>query len=436
VLIAINGEPAWLAMDRERRRAARFQGLSSDHSFFASLGNRMLPFGDRQQIGIVFLLPDGKAKEVNVARWGPGGKAFYPGELLPEGVTWAEGAVSAMLPATSGPKTGFLKITGSMDAATVKAFHASLDRLQGMEALLLDCRGMGGGGDDSAWEMNGRFFPKGADNGRHGRIPPSGTWQFSGPVVMLQDETEVSSAETFTWALSETGRAVSVGRPTGGWGIIPKRFRLPSGLAEFRLGVNDRPTPIKGIHTEGTGWPPDVLVPFGPELTALADPVRHVGLEILRVLRSGVAVEETRAGFRALLEGDIATFRTYAKKAQAKAKGWDADGLLELVLDDLRGEMAIELAMLRVENDLPPDALGATRRFPRLSARAKAAGLAPEASSLEKAVKAAKAEAAAQEALLALSDLHSATDAAARKAWLAKHGKTTTGRFVRERFWN
>ena len=35
-------------------------------------------------------------------------------------------------------------------------------------------------------------------NGLHGRIEASGSWQFDGPVVMLQDETEVSSAETFT----------------------------------------------------------------------------------------------------------------------------------------------------------------------------------------------------------------------------------------------
>ena len=49
VLVEIAGEPAWLALERERRRVAQFQGISSDHSFFASLGNRMLPFGDRRR---------------------------------------------------------------------------------------------------------------------------------------------------------------------------------------------------------------------------------------------------------------------------------------------------------------------------------------------------------------------------------------------------
>jgi len=108
-----------------------------------------------------------------------------------------------------------------------------------MEALLLDCRRMGGGTDACAWDMAGRFYPKGVSNGLHGRIAPSGSRQFDGPVVMLQDEVEISSAETFTWAMSETERCVSVGRPTGGWGIIPKGYSCPSGIVSFRLGVNE-----------------------------------------------------------------------------------------------------------------------------------------------------------------------------------------------------
>ena len=87
VLVEIGGEPAWLALERERRRVAQFQGISSDHSFFASLGNRMLPFGeqaaDRDRAAPARPRED---KAVTVARWGPGGKAFYPGEaFLPDG---------------------------------------------------------------------------------------------------------------------------------------------------------------------------------------------------------------------------------------------------------------------------------------------------------------------------------------------------------------
>jgi len=146
---AIDGEPAWLALERERRRITEFQGTSSDHSLFSSMDNRLLPFGEKQQIDLVVLTPEGKSKTVSVPRWGPGGKAFYPTEAtLPEGVAWKEGAVAKMIETPWCKKVGYVRITGSMDDATVAAFDAAFDTLKGMEVCLLDCRSMGGGGDD------------------------------------------------------------------------------------------------------------------------------------------------------------------------------------------------------------------------------------------------------------------------------------------------
>jgi hypothetical protein len=285
--------------------------------------------------------------------------------------------------------------------------------------------------------MCGRLFSKGVENGRNGRIGPNGAWQFDGPVVMLQDENEVSSAETFTWALSETNRVVSVGRPTGGWGIIPKRFELPSGLASFRLGVNDRATPLRNVHTEGVGWPPDLVLPFGPKLVEFGgggrpDPARALGLEILGLLRAGVATDETRVAFHALGEGDTTAFRAYAKKATQRLKEFDGEKLAKLFNDDLVGELELELALLEAASDArPPDALGLNRRLPRLLARAKSSGLQGKAAGLEAAAKKLANEAAAQEALLHLpgDDFLFAGDKA-REAWFAKYANTRTGKFV------
>ncbi|MBN1420531.1 MAG: hypothetical protein JXP34_17260, partial [Planctomycetes bacterium] len=96
-LIAIEGQPAWYVVARERQRIARHQGVSSDHSLFASMGNRFLPFGDKREIGLTFLTPDLKAKRVTVARWGPGGQAFYPYTVqCPEGLEQKKGAASVM----------------------------------------------------------------------------------------------------------------------------------------------------------------------------------------------------------------------------------------------------------------------------------------------------------------------------------------------------
>lgn len=152
---------------------------------------------------------------------------------------------------------GYVRITGRMDEATERAVHAAIDSLRDRKAFVLDCRGMGGGSDSVARAIAARFFPEGFDNGQHGLVGPSGSWQFDGPVAMLQDALEVSSAETLTWALSETDRVLSVGQATGGWAIIPRVFECPSKLLGFRIGTNARTTPIRRVQTEGTGWPPD-----------------------------------------------------------------------------------------------------------------------------------------------------------------------------------
>ncbi|MHC4972043.1 MAG: S41 family peptidase [Planctomycetota bacterium] len=424
VLCTIGGEPAWLVMEREKRRITKYAGSSSDHSLFCPLDNRLLPFGHHSSIEIVFLTPEGKTKKTSVARWGPGGKAFYPSTAtLPDGVKWAKGAVSTMLE-VKWAKVGYLRITGGMDRETAREFHRACDRLEGMEALLLDCRRMGGGTDDCAWEMAGRFFPEGVSNGMHGRIAPAGRWQFDGPVVMLQDEVEISSAETFTWAMSETERCVSVGRPTGGWGIIPKGYSCPSGIVSFRLGVTDRPTPIRRIHTEGVGWPPDVLVPYGPVLCARPDPVFEVGVEVLRTLHAGESRKKTIAAFHAIFHG----------KPDRKSKG-PVRKLAKLGKEDLEQRLAMETRLLKLEKLGPVDALGVSRRLATLTPRAKAAGVKGPLTRLTKAVKSAKAEIAAQRAFLEMTDEAFQASDADKKRFLAKYKKTAIARFAKERFW-
>ena len=437
VLVAVGDEPAWLAMERDRRRIAAYHGISSDHSLYASMSNRLLPFGERSRLPLTFIGPDGELQQVTVARFSPSGKSFSPSSVqLPEGVEIKQGAVSKLLEPEWGGKLGYLRITGGMNAETATAFHAAMEELRGMDALLLDCRSMGGGGDGPAWEMAGRFYPKGVDNGRNGRIEASGDWQFDGPIVTLQNESMVSSAETFTWAMNEPGRVLSVGRNTGGWAIIPRVFDCPSGLASVRIGVTDRPTPIRGILTEGIGWPPDVLLPLGPVFCARPDPAREIALEILHVLMAGYEVERVREDFAALFRGEVAAFRRAGSVYAKKADGFKPDRLARQVLDDLRAELQLEIGMLRQDGAATPDLLGADARLAGLVARGKAAGLDAEASRLTKAVRAARAEMEAQRALLALLDREMGPpDPKQRKKFLSRHGKGRLGTLLRESLW-
>lgn len=435
-LRSVDGWPTWLWLQREKRRVTKYQGASTDHSLFSSMGNRLLPFGEAQQVACVFVEPEkGKDRAATVARWGPGGKAFHPSTAtLPEGVEWKEGATAMVLSTDWCARLGYVRITGSMDADTVRAFHRAFDELRDVEAVLLDCRGMGGGGDGQAWEMAGRFFPEGVDNGLHGRIEASGSWQFDGPVVMLQDEVEVSSAETFTWALSETERCVSVGRPTGGWGIIPKRFDCPSGLLSFRLGVNARPTPIGRVQTEGVGWPPDVLVPYGPVLCARPDPTRELGLEALRCLHAGCRRDDVVDAFAELVAGELKDWGRSAKALARKAEGLPSARLADLVERDLEASLAMELALLEGD-DVPGDASGVFRRSPRLRERLTAAGKKALVKRLDAALVQSKAERVAQEELLELLDEDFAVEEDARESFLKRHGRSAVARFASERLW-
>jgi C-terminal processing protease CtpA/Prc len=142
--------------------------------------------------------------------------------------------------------------------------------------------------------MAGRFFSERTGHGTAPPLVPTGDWQYDGPVVMLTDEREISSAETFTWAMVETGRAVMVGRPTGGATIIPTTFRAPSGLFSFRMGVHDRKTPIEGVQPEGVGTQPAVFVPYEPKLLQ-RDPVLAIGIRALRGHVKPIERDETWA---------------------------------------------------------------------------------------------------------------------------------------------
>ena len=433
-IAAIDGEPAWLSMERLKRRILEFEGTSTDASLWASMDNKLLPFGDKQKVDLLVFTPESKTKTAGATRWGkfgPGVAGFGHECTWPDGVAPGDGAVAKMLETPWCKKLGYLRITGGMNEPTVAAFNKAFDSLKGMEACLLDCRWMGGGGDSQAWAMAGRFFKVGADNGEYGKLGPTGPWQFDGPVVMLQNENEVSSAETFTWAMTETARVVSVGRPTGGWGIIPDGFQCPSGIVSFRLGVNMRATPVKHVQTEGVGWPPDVLVPFGPVVRAKTDPVREIGLEVLHAMKAGLKTDRARDLFSGLFAGRIAEFR----KAIAEAKGYDGREIASLAEEDLKKRLAAELALLKLDDAGPPDVLGARARLADLEPVATAAGMKSALADLQAAVKKLAAEGDAQAEFLSLVDRKLDAPPKDRDKFLAARKASQIAKFAKERLW-
>ncbi len=433
-LVAIDGIPVWLAMEQEKRMLCRYFGSSSDHWFFSSLANRLLPFKEKRQLEISLMSADGKVRQVKVPRWGPGGRGFDVARVqLPNNLKWGKNAVCTMLVTPWSKKVGYLRITGSMNEGTVKAVNLAMDQLKGIDALLLDCRFMGGGSDYAAWKIAGRLFKKAVANGNQRKIVPTGTWQFDGPVVMLQNENEVSSAETFTWAVTETDRVISVGRKTGGWGIIPRGFSCPSGLVSFRLGVNDRGTPIRGIHTEGVGWPADIDVPYGPLFCAEVDPVRRIGLEVLQLLHAGCDRTQVRNAFAGLMHGDLTNFEKKARLFAKKAKTWRRAALADLVKRDLSRTLDLEIALLQKKGTILPELVASKRRLLRLTERAKAAKLTKKIKILKTAHMKLKKERMAQLEFFKIVDFKLQAPKPRLKPYFKKHGKTRFARWAKKK---
>lgn len=156
---------------------------------------------------------------------------------------------------------------------------------QGMRAAIIDLRGNPGGLLISAVETARRFLPTGIIVTTQGQIPEfagrvfssdagMSAWDF--PVVLLVDSKTMSSAEVFAAALKENDRAILVGTPTFGKGLLQHNVRLagaektPAGLLVISVASLYGP---RGGPLNGTGVVPDVIEP---------DPIRQLQQGVIK----------------------------------------------------------------------------------------------------------------------------------------------------------
>jgi C-terminal processing protease CtpA/Prc len=155
----------------------------------------------------------------------------------------------------------------------VSDFDAALNEMLDAPGLILDVRGNGGGNSAYADQMAGRLLGEPFAYGRdtYAARLPTRAWRkwmtfrvtprepvHTGPVVVIMEGSNFSSAEQFLVSLVDSGRVQTVGRATGGGSGNPMVFRLPGGrdvrfsTANF---VRNDGTPIEGV-----GLVPDVPV--------------------------------------------------------------------------------------------------------------------------------------------------------------------------------
>lgn len=148
--------------------------------------------------------------------------------------------------------TGYIKLN-KFGERTYEEFMQELERLQqkGMKRLVLDLRGNGGGMMKEAVDIADEFlsgnklivYTEGRRSPRtEYRAKRDGLFE-EGQLAILMDESSASASEVLAGALQDWDRAVIVGQPSFGKGLVQEQFTL-SDKSAVRLTVARYFTPL------------------------------------------------------------------------------------------------------------------------------------------------------------------------------------------------
>ena len=151
----------------------------------------------------------------------------------------------------ANPETGYIKVN-RFSANTMEEFTKELEALkaEGMENLILDLQGNGGGYLKTAIQMadqflsenqmivytEGRSFPK-----NESFATAAGGFE-EGKLIILVNEGSASASEIVSGAVQDWDRGLVIGRRSFGKGLVQKPFMLPGGSA-VRLTISRYYTP-------------------------------------------------------------------------------------------------------------------------------------------------------------------------------------------------
>jgi carboxyl-terminal processing protease len=143
------------------------------------------------------------------------------------------------------PKTGFIHLS-KFSETTYEEFMSALESLQkqGIDKLILDIRGNGGGLLNEAVQIADEFldddklivYTQGTHvNKMEFKAKREGLFE-KGKLVLLIDETSASASEVLAGALQDWDRATIIGRRSFGKGLVQEQYQLSDGAA-LRLTV-------------------------------------------------------------------------------------------------------------------------------------------------------------------------------------------------------
>ena len=149
------------------------------------------------------------------------------------------------------PRTGYIRIN-RFGATTAEEFLKALKELQkkGMQDLILDLQGNGGGYLNAAIDLANEFLQQKdlivyteGRAARRSNFYAKGNGKFKdGRLIVLVDEYSASASEIVTGAIQDWDRGVVVGRRSFGKGLVQRPIDLPDG-SMIRLTVARYYTP-------------------------------------------------------------------------------------------------------------------------------------------------------------------------------------------------
>ncbi|HEX8638776.1 MAG TPA: S41 family peptidase [Pyrinomonadaceae bacterium] len=150
------------------------------------------------------------------------------------------------------PGVGYMNMSGGFNRTTADEFRAGMQQLkaQEMEKLIVDLRSNGGGLVREAYQIASLFLAAGqVVFSQRGRIPGSEGKFVSDnknpddtPLVLLVNRGTASASEIVAGAMQDHDRALIVGEPTFGKGLVMNPFLLPYNSAVL-LTVAEYQTP-------------------------------------------------------------------------------------------------------------------------------------------------------------------------------------------------
>ena len=175
----------------------------------------------------------------------------------------------------------------------VKRLISELEQ-EGIDGLVMDLRGNGGGHLTEATALSGLFIDNGPvvqlrnANGRISRLDdpdPVARVAYAGPLAVLVDRYSASASEIFAAAIQDYARGVIVGQQTFGKGTVQNLYALDQyartedgkGLGQLTLTIG-KYYRVTGGSTQHRGVEPDIELPSGIDASIVGESVRDSAL--------------------------------------------------------------------------------------------------------------------------------------------------------------